>query len=119
MDTYEELLCWAAERGVEITGIKPQTTTGRGTRIIATRDIEVPHLNISLNSSLTMVGRGNHSRSPVQNFSVPKPSPKGHFTKTATTYFTPRPSRRTSYFRRNKVLRRTKQSFTRFQFIRD
>ncbi|RMZ72366.1 ankyrin repeat [Pyrenophora seminiperda CCB06] len=40
MDGFEELLRWAVERGVEITGIKPQTIPSRGTGVIATREIQ-------------------------------------------------------------------------------
>ncbi|EFQ91062.1 hypothetical protein PTT_12198 [Pyrenophora teres f. teres 0-1] len=40
MDTYEELLSWATERGVKLSGIKPQNIPSRGTGIIATRDIQ-------------------------------------------------------------------------------
>ncbi|EDU40734.1 set domain-containing protein [Pyrenophora tritici-repentis] len=40
MDTYEELLSWATERGIKLSGIKPQNILSRGTGIIATRDIQ-------------------------------------------------------------------------------
>jgi len=45
MGIHEELLRWAVEQGVELSGIKPQTIPNRGTGIIATRDIQVPHLS--------------------------------------------------------------------------
>lgn len=40
-DIYEELIRWAMDRGVKLTGIKPETIPGRGTGIVATRELEV------------------------------------------------------------------------------
>jgi hypothetical protein len=41
MDPIEELVNWATSRGVKLNGIVPQRILGRGTGIIAIRDIEV------------------------------------------------------------------------------
>lgn len=97
MNLYEDLLCWAAEQGIELTGIEPQTLSNKGTGIIGTRDIQVPSASMTLKPSLTLLGWRNHSRCPVQNISDSKARPKSYLTKTPPTHITPRPPSRISY----------------------
>ena len=42
MATYRNLIHWAEEAGVELGGVEPVTLPGRGTGMVATRDLEVP-----------------------------------------------------------------------------
>lgn len=105
MNIYKDLLRWATEQDVEINGIEPQILSGKGTGIIATRDIEVSNPSITLRFLLTAKGRRNHSCCPVQNFSDSKACPKSHLTKAAPTYITPRPPSCISHPRQNTLFR--------------
>ena len=41
MDPLDELISWAAAKGVKMDGIKPERMSGRGVGIVATRQITV------------------------------------------------------------------------------
>jgi hypothetical protein len=41
METYEKLIDWAQEQGVQLHGVAPQPIPGRGVGIIATKPLKV------------------------------------------------------------------------------
>jgi hypothetical protein len=41
MEVNTKLVQWALDKGVKLNGVKPQMVIGKGTGIIATRDIKV------------------------------------------------------------------------------
>jgi hypothetical protein len=41
MDTHNDFLAWAFERGVELYGVEPREIPGRGIGIVATEKLEV------------------------------------------------------------------------------
>ncbi|OIW31045.1 SET domain-containing protein [Coniochaeta ligniaria NRRL 30616] len=52
MDSYDELLRWATEKGVELYGVEPRKIPGRGVGMIATERLEVDKLLLEVPTSL-------------------------------------------------------------------
>lgn len=53
MKTFEGLVHWATAKGVQVAAVRPEMMPGRGSGMVATRDIEVMDMLHTLDTSLT------------------------------------------------------------------
>lgn len=85
-EMHGELVCWAMESGVRLSGVEPRMIPNRGTGMFATRKIKVINPPIAFSLSNLETVRRDLTSSPYRGSPHSGQCPKRHFREFASRY---------------------------------